>query len=59
LSGEPVLERDGPWLRGGVRERLTLGDHDLVVLDVQEIHAGVCGSALVYHDGAYHVVGGS
>src|SRR4051794_32154215 len=54
-TGEPVLDGNGPWLRGTVVDRLPAGDHHLVVLHVESAApAGRRRSALVHHDGAYH-----
>jgi flavin reductase (DIM6/NTAB) family NADH-FMN oxidoreductase RutF len=58
-SGEPVLSDSRRWLRAQVRRRIPVGDHQLVVAEIAQIHidpdAGA-HSALVYHDGAYHSI---
>jgi flavin reductase (DIM6/NTAB) family NADH-FMN oxidoreductase RutF len=58
-TGEPVLEASRRWLRGAVRERIQLGDHHLIVVEILhiELSPGDRRSALVYHRGDYHPVG--
>jgi flavin reductase (DIM6/NTAB) family NADH-FMN oxidoreductase RutF len=41
-----------------VRDRIAVGDHHVVVLQIEQIEAGdEAGSALVYHCGTYHPIG--
>jgi len=58
-TGEPVLEHRGSWLHGRIVERRPIGDHHLVVLAVETVQLGSTDTALVYHGGAYHAVGGN
>jgi flavin reductase (DIM6/NTAB) family NADH-FMN oxidoreductase RutF len=59
-SGEPVLSDARRWLRAEVRRRIPVGDHQLVVAEIVQIHVDAdaeAHSALVYHDGIYHSIG--
>jgi flavin reductase (DIM6/NTAB) family NADH-FMN oxidoreductase RutF len=62
-TGEPVLSQARRWLRGNVRRRIPVGDHDLIVAEITDVYVDSVGdrgpsrSALVYHNGDYHSVG--
>jgi flavin reductase (DIM6/NTAB) family NADH-FMN oxidoreductase RutF len=57
-SGEPVLDESRRWMRATVRDRIAVGDHHVVVLQIEQIELGdEAGSALVYHCGTYHPIG--
>ncbi|SNQ48698.1 DIM6/NTAB family protein (modular protein) [Frankia canadensis] len=52
-TGEPLLLDAPVWLRCRIRERLTTGDHMLVVAEVLDSRAERAAAPLVYHDGGY------
>lgn len=57
-SAEPVLDDARRWMRAAVRDRIPVGDHHVVVLEMLEVEVtGDTGSALVYHRGNYHPIG--
>lgn len=57
-TDEPVLDDARRWMRASVHDRIPVGDHHVVVLEVLEIESvDDAGSALVYHRGSYHPIG--
>lgn len=56
-GGEPVLDDAAHWLRASITEVLPTGDHHLVIARIVEIHLGPDSGGLVYHGGAFHLVG--
>jgi flavin reductase (DIM6/NTAB) family NADH-FMN oxidoreductase RutF len=57
-TGEPVLDAARRWLRAAVHNRIAVGDHHVVVLELRQVEAAdETGSALVYHGGNYHPIG--
>lgn len=58
-TGEPVLTSSRRWLRCAIDQRVSVGDHELVVAEI--VAAGGTDrsvpSSLVYHGGRFHPVG--
>jgi flavin reductase (DIM6/NTAB) family NADH-FMN oxidoreductase RutF len=52
-TGEPLLEGTGSWIRGEVVQRVSLGDHILVVVRPVQASIDEDVDPLVYHDRAY------
>jgi flavin reductase (DIM6/NTAB) family NADH-FMN oxidoreductase RutF len=52
-TGEPLLEGTGSWIRGEVVQRVSLGDHILVVVRPVQARVDDEIDPLVYHDRAY------
>jgi flavin reductase (DIM6/NTAB) family NADH-FMN oxidoreductase RutF len=52
-DGPPLLEGALAWLRCGVTDERTTGDHTLFVGQVLEAEAGAAERALVYLDRRY------
>lgn len=57
-TGEPVLGCALTWVRGEVLERIEVGESHLVVVEATDSGTGGPGEPLVYHDRAYHALGG-
>ena len=57
-SGEPVLDGSPSWVRGRVLQRTAIGRSFLVSVLALETRASDASARLVYHDRAYHAVGG-
>lgn len=55
-DGSPVLESAAGWLHCTVEQRISTGDHWLVISRIDEIHHGTDGEPLVYHDGDFHTI---
>lgn len=57
-GGEPVLDGVSGWLRVGFEQVVPAGDHRIVIARVEDSwHDGGRGP-LLFHDGAYHALGG-
>ncbi|WP_308204555.1 flavin reductase family protein, partial [Frankia sp. R82] len=52
-TGEPLLADAAVWLRCRIRERISAGDHWLVITEVLDSHLERPVAPLVYHDGGY------
>ena len=57
-TGEPVLDGSPAWVRGRVLQRTAIGRSFLVSVLALEAHGSDASARLVYHDRAYHAVGG-
>lgn len=57
-TGEPVIDGAVSWVRGRVLQRTPVGDSYLVAVRALEHGTDADASALVYHDRAYHRLGG-
>jgi flavin reductase (DIM6/NTAB) family NADH-FMN oxidoreductase RutF len=56
-TGEPLLEGTGSWIRAEVVQRVSLGDHILVVARPVQARVDDDIEPLVYHDRAYTSLG--
>ncbi len=52
-TGEPLLSDAAVWLRCRIRERISAGDHWLVIAEVLDSQLERPVAPLVYHDGGY------
>ena len=57
-TGEPVLDGSPSWIRGRVLQRTPVGRSFLVSVLALEADGSDASPRLVYHDRAYHAVGG-
>ncbi|WP_441247656.1 flavin reductase family protein [Kitasatospora sp. McL0602] len=55
-DGAPVLEEAPAWLRVRLEQRVTAGDHRIVVARVEESWLARSHRPLVHHDGRYHAL---
>lgn len=58
-SGQPLLGNSVAWLDCAVHSIFEVGDHFLVVGQVDALGQGDVGEPLVFHDGSYRGVGDS
>jgi flavin reductase (DIM6/NTAB) family NADH-FMN oxidoreductase RutF len=57
-GGQPLLENVLAWMLVSTRTRLIVGDHLLVVCDVQEAAAESGPGPLIHHNGDFHALNG-